>query len=99
MDFYRKPGLGSRLRVFGQSSHGPAGSNGDSRSMKLSARLEQQDQQIQQLQAQVSGMQQQGVNATPVSYAPGGGTAAAPAPAAPQPAEVGSDMSVTGQVL
>ena len=42
---------------------------------ELSARLEQQDRQIQQLQAQVSGMQQ-GVNATPVSYAPGGGTAA-----------------------
>ncbi len=37
---------------------------------ELSARLEQQDRQIQQLQAQVSSMQQ-GVNATPVAYAPG----------------------------
>ena len=61
---------------------------------ELSARLEQQDRQIQQLQAQVSGMQQ-GVNATPVAFAPSGGTAAAPAaPAAPQCAEVGSDMNV-----
>ena len=33
---------------------------------ELSARLEQQDQQIRQLQAQMSGMQQ-GVNATPVA--------------------------------
>lgn len=61
---------------------------------ELSARLEQQDRQIQQLKAQVAGMQQ-GVNATPVAYAPGGDPAAAPAaPAAPQCAEVGSDMSV-----
>ena len=43
-------------------------------------------------------MQQQGVNATPVSYAPGGGTAAAPAPAAPQGVEVGSDMSVKARL-
>ncbi len=61
---------------------------------ELSARLEQQDRQIQQLQAQVAGMQQ-GVNATPVSFAPTGGTAAGPAaPMAPQCAEVGSDMSI-----
>jgi phosphate-selective porin OprO and OprP len=60
----------------------------------LSARLEQQDQQIRQLQAQVSGMQQPGVNATPVAFAPSGGTAAAPAPAAPACTEVGSDMSI-----
>ena len=61
---------------------------------QLSARLEQQDRQIQQLQAQMAGMQQ-GINATPTAYAPSGGTAADPAaPAAPQPAEVGSDMSV-----
>jgi phosphate-selective porin OprO and OprP len=58
----------------------------------LSARLEQQDQQIRQLQAQVSGMQQQGVNATPASYAPGAASPA-PAQAAPACAEVGSDMS------
>ena len=62
---------------------------------ELSARLEQQDRQIQQLQAQVAGMQQPGVNATPVAFAPGAAPAAAPAaPAAPQCAEVGSDMSV-----
>ena len=60
---------------------------------ELSARLEQQDQQIRQLQAQVSGMQQ-GVNATPVAYAPGGAAAAAPRPATPPCAEVGSDMSI-----
>ena len=60
---------------------------------ELSARLEQQDRQIQQLQAQISGMQQGGVNATPVAFAPGGGTAAAAATAAPQGVEVGSDMS------
>jgi phosphate-selective porin OprO/OprP len=64
---------------------------------ELSARLEQQDRQIQQLQAQMAGMQQQGVNATPVAYAPGGGTAAAPAPAAPQCAEVGSNMNITAR--
>jgi phosphate-selective porin OprO/OprP len=70
---------------------------------ELSARLEQQDQQIRQLQAQVSGMQQ-GAIATPVAFAPSGGTAAgsaAPAaptaPAAPQGAEVGSDMSITAR--
>ena len=44
----------------------------------LSARLEQQDQQIRQLQAQVSGMQQQGVNATPVSYDMAGGMRSSP---------------------
>ena len=60
---------------------------------ELSARLEQQNRQIQQLQAQVQGMQQ-GVNATPVAYAPGSGTAATAAPADPKCAEVGSDMSV-----
>ena len=61
---------------------------------EVSARLEQQAREIQQLQAQVASMQQ-GINATPVSYAPGGGPAAAPAaPAGPQCAEVGSDMSV-----
>jgi len=60
---------------------------------ELSARLEQQDKQIQQLQAQVSGMQQ-GVNATPVAFALGGApAAAAAAPAGPQCCEVGSDMS------
>ena len=61
---------------------------------ELSARLEQQDQQIRQLQAQVAGMQQ-GVNATPVSYAPGGAPPApAAAPATPPCTEVGSDMNV-----
>ena len=60
----------------------------------LSARLEQQDKQIQQLQAQMLGMQQ-GVNATPVAYAPGAAPAAvAPAPAAPPCTEVGSDMNI-----
>jgi len=63
---------------------------------ELSARLEQQDRQIQQLQAQVSGMQQNTI-ATPTAFAPTGGTAADPAPVARQPAEVGSDMSITAR--
>jgi phosphate-selective porin OprO/OprP len=57
------------------------------------ARLEQQERQIQQLQAQISGMQQ-GVSATSVSFAPTGGTAADPAPAASEGYVVGSDMSI-----
>jgi phosphate-selective porin OprO/OprP len=62
---------------------------------ELSARIEQQDRQIRQLQAQMSGVQQQGVNATPVAFAPDGTPAVtSPAPAAPQCAEVGSDMNI-----
>jgi phosphate-selective porin OprO/OprP len=81
-------GLGWTSQTLAQQ--GTAGQSFDA----LSARLEQQDQQIRQLQAQVQGMPQ-GVNASPVSYAPAGGTpAAAPAaPAAPECTEVGSDMS------
>ena len=62
----------------------------------LSAHLEQQDEQIRQLQWQLSGMQQQGTPAIPAAYGQGGGTAvaAAPPPAAPTDAEVGSDMSI-----
>ncbi len=61
---------------------------------QLSARLEQQDREIRQLQAQVAGMQP-AVNATPVSFAPGGGPATAPAaPADPPCAEVGSDLNI-----
>ena len=47
----------------------------------VSARLQQQDQQIQQLQAQLSSMQQQGATTTPAAYAPG--TVAPATPAAP----------------
>jgi phosphate-selective porin OprO and OprP len=61
---------------------------------ELSARLEHQDRQIQQLQAQMSGMQQ-GTPATMAAYAPPtGGSAAAPAPAASQGYEVGTDMGI-----
>ena len=59
----------------------------------VSARLQQQDQQIQQLQAQLSSMQQQGATTTPAAYAPPGAAPAAPADP-PAPAEVGSDMSL-----
>jgi phosphate-selective porin OprO/OprP len=61
---------------------------------ELSARLAQQDQQIRQLQAQMSGMQQQGVNATPVAYDMAGAAPAAAPAADPKCAEVGSDMSI-----
>src|SRR6516164_7040122 len=61
----------------------------------LSARLQQQDDQIRQLQSQVNAMQQQqGTPAIPAAFGQGGGTAAAAAPAAPKGAEVGSDMSI-----
>jgi phosphate-selective porin OprO/OprP len=70
----------------------------------LSARVEQRDQQIRELQAQVNAVQaqqqQQGTPATPAAYAPGD-PAAAPgtvysgsAAQAAQGYEVGSDMSV-----
>ncbi len=62
---------------------------------ELNARLQQQDQQIQQLQAQMAAMQQQGVNATPTALAVPGSPAVPPAAVAATPpcAEVGSDMS------
>ncbi len=61
----------------------------------LSARLEQQDQQIRQLQSQVNAIQQpQGTPAIPAAFGQGGGTAAADPPSASKGAEVGSDMSI-----
>ena len=64
---------------------------------EVRARLEQQDRQIQQLQAQLSGMQQ-GSPMAPAAYAPPGEPTAPPAipsaAAVPKAVEVGSDMSV-----
>jgi phosphate-selective porin OprO/OprP len=58
---------------------------------ELRARLEQQDQQIHQLQAQVSGLQAAPA-AAPPAVAPAGGPAGAPNPA--NPYQIGSDLSV-----
>jgi phosphate-selective porin OprO/OprP len=63
----------------------------------LRARVEQQDQQIQALQAQMSGLQEGATpTTTPTAYAPSGGAAAAASPsAAPgKEYEVGDDLSV-----
>lgn len=60
----------------------------------IRARLEQQDRQIQVLQAQLAS-QQSGVHALPAGFDPSGGTAAAPAPPqSPPPYVIGSDLSV-----
>ncbi len=63
----------------------------------LRVRLEQQDKQIQELQAQMAGLQQGAApTTTPTAYAaPGGAPAAASPGAAPcKPYEVGDDLSI-----
>jgi phosphate-selective porin OprO/OprP len=66
----------------------------------LRARIEQQDQQIQALQAQMAGLQQGAApTMTPTAYAPAGGAPAASPGAAPgKEYEVGSDLRVTASM-
>jgi phosphate-selective porin OprO/OprP len=62
----------------------------------LRARIEQQDKQIQELQSQMSGLQQgttATATATPTAYAPPGAPAS-PGVAPPSQYEVGSDLSI-----
>lgn len=60
----------------------------------LSARLDQQDQQIRQLQSQVNPMQQPGAPATPTALANGGTSAADPPATAGQGTAVGNDLNI-----
>jgi phosphate-selective porin OprO/OprP len=62
----------------------------------LRARIEQQDQQIQALQAQMAGLQQGApASTTPTAYAPPGAAAPAASPSpCPKPYEVGDDLSI-----
>ncbi len=59
----------------------------------LSARVEQQDQEIRQLRGQMNAMQQ-GTPVMPVALASGGTAAAGAAAKPPAPYEVGSDMTI-----